>query len=352
MFKSRLLGKADSLFQHPSGSINLHEFSVEWYELKPRFSDEIYEVNALYFTIAGQELLKHLEGFGQLKANIEIGLNLADRFGRVHDEETTTVHLIETADEWHEHAQTDTGMIVDIAAGQHRDGSDRAALRGVDPDSSDPDEVMWMSRPIELRYGRFVHSLFWELENLHDEAGDPIESVEILFRVGQAQADGTINWHGWQTVNGDAGINEHTFPEPPPQGSFVQSTGDFAQWQVKMRYATLFPTAYHRHRSPIRTAQLFLLGIRFQLNAPRRHFGSLAELMQQADTNSRIQANGWNGVDDFVFLRIPVSVELYGRFQESIGVRLTLKSDGASIPAWPTIFQVQGDVFMRFDEGV
>ena len=61
MFKSRLLGKADSLFQHPSGSINLHEFSVEWYELKPRFSDEIYEVNALYFTIAGQELLKHLE---------------------------------------------------------------------------------------------------------------------------------------------------------------------------------------------------------------------------------------------------------------------------------------------------
>jgi len=328
MFENRPLTPAEGRLRHPTGSENLVEHPAEWYSLIAGDGARL-TLGSAFVTLAGPDLLSHFDKLGAGGGTLDFALELADRFGAVHDVTSVTVHALEQASEWRRGEHHGTTMAPD--AGVLADGSSRAGMRGGDllPSQPPPTGVYWISAPVVFRNGREVEGLFWEVDDLRKPSGEAMGAFKISVRFGQSAAGGEMNWRPWRAVTAAAepARRSYRFDEPAP-------SADAVQWRVDLKYG---PGGAGHAEGRLRTPTVLLLGTRIRLESRRLHFESLGDLVSHADERILLQPGGWNGTDDVAIVRITLGIPLSSSPMEAVRVKLA----GGGVPPSVTYVRVQ-----------
>lgn len=315
MHQPRVLSRGEALLRDwGTGSSNLAAAPNVWHTIGPRFTDERFNVGALVFTIAGQDLLSNIDAFGGAAA-LEVGIELSDEYGAVRDMATVVPLSIASGQEWK--SGTHAGTQVYTEAGTLTDGSARVGLRGVlilSPVGA-PSEARWDSEPIPL--GRTVTALSWDAWLLRDTTAATIAAPRLEMRTGNMAPDGSVSWGPYASIAStaaDIDAGHATLPTP--------LQGDMMQFRAILPYAAP-ATAAGPRETTLRTATLFSLCAWVELVHSRWHFTSLAELIERSEVGRHGANVGWGGAYDVLILRIPLMTGLRGARKEKIGTRLT-----------------------------
>lgn len=313
MFENRPLTPAEGVLRHQSGSTDLVEHADEWYVLNSGSGARL-TLGSAFVTMAGPDLLAHLESFGTSGGKLEFALQLADRFGAVHNAVGAAVYTVETAAEWRlgEHH----GTTMDPDAGVLPDGSRRAGIRGADLMAGEPAPtgIYWISRPISFRNGREVERLVWDADDLRTPAGDQKGAYKINVRLGQ-DTGGTMTWRPWQTITDAAAPARRAY-----DFTGTLPAADAIQWRVDFQYG---PGGAGYAEARLRTPTMFLAGVWVRLASQQFRFDSVGDLLIRADERILLQSKGWNGTDDLVTVRLSLGVPIKALPTEDIRVRFT-----------------------------
>jgi hypothetical protein len=339
MFQARMLSRAEGLLRHPStGSANLAAAPDEWHLVAPRFADERFDVGALGMTIAGGGLLTNLASFGGSGGAIEIAVDLSDGYGGVRDMVGLTPHVVSAAADWA--AGTFDRSFADIEAGARSDATDRVGLRGlpVASPAASPASAAWTSAPIDLRYGTEIVAACWEGWAIRDPAGNSIGVPTFELRTGTRGPGAAIAWSAFNTAAATAAAFDAGYRDLPSA-----IAGDVFQWRITLPYVDPGVVAAVGE-TVLRTATLFSLCAWVRLAAPRWRFASLGEIIDRSEMSRHVATAGWDGSDDAVIVRLPLSAALRGAHRELLRARVT-SAAAASLG----VVEIHAVADLRFD---
>jgi hypothetical protein len=322
MFEPRMLSRHEGLLRDPaSGGVNLAAAPGVWHDFAPVFDDEVIDIGSIGMRGFGPDLLANLDSFGGQPARLEISVEVEDGYGRPRDLAGLTPCRIENGVSWRQGTFANT--VLDPKAGRLADSSERLALRGTDLylPGNPPQVGLWESAPIDLRYGRDVMALSWEVWPAADASGNVAAPPTIAVRVGD-KVSGSIVWQPQQIVAQSAAevALGHVDLSTP-------LTGDVVEWSITLPY--LDTGSAGRGDNPVlRTASVFSLCAWIAMSSHRFRFDSLAEILDRAELSRHVAPSAFGGADDGFVLRVPLAVLLRGRLRERIRARLV--SPGAT----------------------